>query len=52
MILREKKLPLLKDLLKRIRDTGALVGLSVHDPLLLRIVEEEAGTFTLHGGAV
>jgi hypothetical protein len=39
--LRENKLPLLKDLLKRIRDTGVLVGLSVHDPLLLQVAEEE-----------
>jgi hypothetical protein len=39
--LREGNLPLLKDLLKRIRDTGVLVGLSVHDPRLLRIAEEE-----------
>jgi hypothetical protein len=39
--LRENKLPLLKDLLKRIRDTGVLVGLSVHDPLLLEVAEGE-----------
>jgi hypothetical protein len=39
--LRENKLSLLKDLLKRIRDTGVLVGLSVHDPRLLQIAEEE-----------
>lgn len=39
--LRENRLPLLKDLLKRIRDTGVLVGLSVHDPRLLEIAEEE-----------
>jgi hypothetical protein len=39
--LRESKLPLLKDLLKRIRDAGVLVGLSVHDPLLLQVAEEE-----------
>jgi hypothetical protein len=38
--LRENKLPLLQDLLKRIRDTGVLVGLSVHDPRLLEIAEE------------
>jgi hypothetical protein len=39
--LRENSLPVLKDLLKRIRDTGALVGLSVHDPRLLQIAEDE-----------
>ncbi|MBI1929511.1 hypothetical protein HYR99_35355 [Candidatus Poribacteria bacterium] len=39
--LRENKLNILKDLLKRIRDSGVLVGLSVHDPKLLRIVEDE-----------
>jgi hypothetical protein len=39
--LRENTLPLLRDLLKRIRDTGVLVGLSVHDPRLLEIAEEE-----------
>jgi hypothetical protein len=39
--LRENKLDLLKDILKRIRDTGVLVGLSVHDPKLLSIAEDE-----------
>jgi hypothetical protein len=39
--LRENSLHVLKDLLKRIRDTGVLVGLSVHDPRLLRIAEDE-----------
>jgi hypothetical protein len=39
--LRENTLPVLKDLLKRIRDTGVLVGLSVHDPRLLQTAEEE-----------
>jgi hypothetical protein len=39
--LRENRLPVLKDLLKRIRDAGVLVGLSVHDPLLLQVAEEE-----------
>jgi hypothetical protein len=39
--LRENSLPVLKDLLKRIRDTGILVGLSVHDPRLLQIAEDE-----------
>lgn len=57
--LRENKLDLLQDILKRIRDTGALVGLSVHDPKLLHIAEDEAwdidyymtGLYNLHGGA-
>lgn len=40
--LRENKLDLLKDILKRIRDSGVMVGLSVHDPKLLRIAEDEA----------
>ncbi|OGG50058.1 MAG: hypothetical protein A3F84_24535 [Candidatus Handelsmanbacteria bacterium RIFCSPLOWO2_12_FULL_64_10] len=40
--LRENRLDLLKDILKRIRDAGVLVGLSVHDPRLLRIAEDEA----------
>ncbi len=39
--LRENKLDLLQDILKRIRDTGVLVGLSVHDPKLLQIVEDQ-----------
>lgn len=39
--LRESRLDLLKDLLKRIRDTGVLVGLSVHDPRLISIAEDE-----------
>ena len=39
--LRENKLDILKDLLKRIRDTGVLVGLSVHNPRLLAIAETE-----------
>ena len=40
--LRENRLPLLKDLLKRIRDTGVLVGLSVHNSRLLQIAEDES----------
>lgn len=56
--LRENRLDLLRDILKRIRDTGALVGLSVHDPQLLHIPEDEAwdldyymtGLYNLHGG--
>ena len=39
--LRENKLDLLQDILKRIRDTGVLVGLSVHDPKLLQIAEDQ-----------
>jgi hypothetical protein len=39
--LRENRLPVLKDLLKRVRDAGVLVGLSVHDPVLLQIAEDE-----------
>ncbi len=56
--LRENRLELLQDILKRIRDTGCLVGLSVHDPRLLHIAEDEAwdldyymtGLYNLHGG--
>lgn len=56
--LRENRLDLLQDILKRIRDTGVLVGLSVHDPRLLHIAEDEAwdldyymtGLYNLHGG--
>ncbi len=40
--LRENRLDHLQDILKRIRDTGKLVGLSVHDPKLLHIAEDEA----------
>ena len=57
--LRENRLDHLQDILKRVRDTGALVGLSVHDPRLLHIAEDEAwdidyymtGLYNLHGGA-
>lgn len=56
--LRENTLPRLRDLLKRIRDTGVLVGLSVHDPRLLEIAESEGwdldyymtGLYNLRGG--
>jgi hypothetical protein len=56
--LREGTLPRLRDLLKRIRDTGVLVGLSVHDPRLLEIAEAEGwdvdyymtGLYNLRGG--
>jgi hypothetical protein len=37
---REGKLEHLNDILKRIRDTGVLVGLSVHDPGLLQAAED------------
>jgi len=55
--LRENRLDHLQDILKRVRDTGALVGLSVHDPKLLHIAEDEdwdidyymTGLYTLHG---
>ena len=57
--LRENRLDHLQDILKRVRDTGALVGLSVHDPRLLHIAEDEdwdidyymTGLYNLHGGA-
>ena len=39
--LREGKLDLLQDILKRIRDAGALVGLSAHNPRLIEAAEEE-----------
>jgi len=39
---RENRLGHLRDILKRIRDTGTLVGLSTHDPRLLETVESEA----------
>jgi hypothetical protein len=38
---REGKLGALRDLLKRIRQTGVLVGLSSHNPELIRIAEQE-----------
>ena len=57
--LRENKLGLLQDILKRIRDTGVLVGLSVHDPKLVHIAEDEGwdidyymtALYNLHGGS-
>lgn len=57
--LRENKLDHLQDILKRIRDTGNLVGLSVHDPILVHIAEDEdwdidyymTAIYNLHGGA-
>jgi hypothetical protein len=38
---RQKKLDLLTDLLKRIRDQGVLVGLSAHNPALIALSEEK-----------
>src|SRR5437667_2924012 len=40
-LFREKKLDVLTDLLKRIRDQGVLVGLSAHNPALIEIAEEK-----------
>src|SRR5262249_4852703 len=39
---RQNRLEVLNDLLKRIRDTGVLVGLSAHDPALIQLAEEKA----------
>jgi hypothetical protein len=38
---REDKIPVLLDLLKRIRDQGVLVGLSAHNPKLIELSEEK-----------
>lgn len=38
---REGRLGVLRDMLGRIRQTGALVGMSVHNPEVIRIAEEE-----------
>jgi hypothetical protein len=38
---RQKNLPTLVDLLKRIRDQGVLVGLSAHNPVLVEHAEEK-----------
>ncbi|HZT78695.1 MAG TPA: hypothetical protein VFA26_00615, partial [Gemmataceae bacterium] len=38
---RQKKLTVLTDLLKRIRDKGVLVGLSAHNPALIELAEEK-----------
>jgi len=38
---REDKLTVLTDLLKRIRDTGVLVGLSAHNPALIALADEK-----------
>lgn len=37
---RDRKLDVLKDLLKRIRDTDVLVGLSAHNPAVIQLAEE------------
>jgi hypothetical protein len=37
---RREKLDVLRDLLKRIRDQGVLVGLSAHNPVLIELAEE------------
>ena len=37
----ENRLGHLRDILKRIRDTGVMVGLSVHNPRIIDIAEEE-----------
>jgi hypothetical protein len=37
---RQNQLPVLIDLLKRIRDQGVLVGLSAHNPALIELAEE------------
>src|SRR3989441_6503675 len=39
---RQDKLGVLTDLLKRIRDTGALVGLSAHNPAVIELSEERS----------
>jgi hypothetical protein len=38
---RQKKLTVLTDILKRIRDQGVMVGLSAHDPRLIETAEEK-----------
>lgn len=38
---RENRLPVLIDLLKRIRDQGVLVGLSAHNPALIELAEDK-----------
>lgn len=39
---RQNKLNVLTDILKRIRDTGVLVGLSAHNPALIELAEEKS----------
>jgi hypothetical protein len=38
---RQGRLKVLRDLLRRIRDRGVLVGLSAHNPALIRLAEEQ-----------
>jgi hypothetical protein len=38
---RQNRLGVLRDLLRRIRDRGVLVGLSAHNPALIRLAEEQ-----------
>jgi len=38
---RQKKINVLTDLLKRIRDRGVLVGLSAHNPAVIELAEEK-----------
>lgn len=38
---RQNRIPVLLDLLKRIRSTGVLVGLSAHNPALIELAEEQ-----------
>jgi hypothetical protein len=40
-LFRDKKLDILTDILKRIRDQGVLVGLSAHNPALIETAEEK-----------
>src|SRR5438552_260723 len=40
-LFREKRLDVLTDLLKRIRDRGVLVGLSAHNPALIEMSEDK-----------
>ncbi|MBI4602356.1 MAG: hypothetical protein HY721_10390 [Planctomycetes bacterium] len=42
----------LKDLLKRIRDAGVLVGLSSHNPALVELAEEEGWDVDYHMGCL
>jgi hypothetical protein len=38
---RQRRLKVLRDLLRRIRDRGVLVGLSAHNPALIQLAEEQ-----------
>src|SRR5262245_39220305 len=39
---RQNRVKVLRDLLRRIRDQGVLVGLSAHNPVLIQLAEEQA----------